>query len=201
MVAFFSSPGRDSTTIETQRLSLCTPTMTHFEAWADLRQKSRSFLEPWEPTWPAGDLTRHAYRQRIRRYQKGERDNSGFAFMIIRRKTGELVGGITVSRVLRGVAQSCSIGYWVGLPHTNKGFMSEAVSGLLPEIFEEQGFHRLEAACLPTNRPSIRLLEKVGFQREGYAREYLKIAGKWQDHLLFAMLESDFQRIKSGPNG
>ena len=102
--------------------------------------------------------------------------------------------------MLRGVAQSCAIGYWVGEPHIRRGYMSEAVVGILPEVFIEQGFHRLEAACLPHNIASVRVLEKAGFQREGYARDYLKIAGKWQDHILFAMLESDYKRRKLDVN-
>lgn len=194
MVTFFSPSSRDLHNLETERLLLEPPSMSHFEAWAFLREQSRAFLKPWEPTWPADDLTRNAFRRRVKRYQRSE-PNNGIAYMVMSKSTGALIGGITVSRMLRGVAQSCAIGYWVGEPHSRQGFMSEAVEGLLPEIFDELGFHRMEAACLPHNKASIRLLEKVGFQREGYAREYLKIDGVWQDHLLYALLENDYKRL------
>jgi len=196
MVAFFTPPAREIPNIKTDRLLLTPPALSHFNAWADLREQSRQFLETFEPLWPKDDLTKAAFKRRIKRYQRNERENNGIAYLIFKRASGTLVGGITVSRILRGVAQSCAIGYWIGEPFIKQGYMSEAVSGILPEIFIEQGFHRLEAACLPHNTASIRVLEKAGFQREGYAREYLKIAGKWQDHLLFAMLESDYKRSK-----
>lgn len=196
MVAFFTPSPRDIPTIETERLVMMPPAIGHFEAWAGLRAESRAFLEPFEPSWPQDDLTRAAFKRRVKRYQRGERENNGIAYLIFTRTGQTLVGGITVSRILRGVAQSCTIGYWIGARHANRGYMSEAVRGILPEIFIEQRFHRLEAACLPHNAASIRVLEKTGFQREGYARQYLKIAGEWQDHLLFAMLENDYKNTR-----
>lgn len=192
MVTFFAPSARDADIIETERLVLVTPAMSHYEAWAALRSKSQDFLTPYEPTWPRDDLTKTAFRRRVKRYQRSERGRNGFAYLIFDNRNNTLIGGITVSRILRGVAQTCSIGYWTGEPFIGQGYMTEAVVGLLPEIFVEQGFHRLEAACLPHNSASIRVLEKCGFQREGYARGYLKIDGKWQDHFLFAMLEGDF---------
>ncbi|MEM8839630.1 MAG: GNAT family protein [Pseudomonadota bacterium] len=199
MVTFFSPSARESQGIETDRTVLEAPQMAHYEDWAHLRDQSRDFLVPWEPTWPSDDLTRNAFRRRVKRYQRGEHSN-GLAFMIVSKQSGALLGGITVSRMLRGVAQSCAIGYWIGEPYARQGFMSEAVRGLLPEIFDELGFHRVEAACLPKNTASMGLLEKVGFKREGYAREYLKINGSWQDHVLYAMLESDYKALKKTAN-
>jgi len=196
MFDIFTSSFHKTTTIETPRLLLTNPTMGHFEAWADLRSKSQVFLEPFEPVWPKGDLTRTAFKRRIKRYQDSDNRNNGASFLFLTH-SGELVGGATISRMLRGVAQSCAIGYWIGEPHIKQGYMSEALSGLLPYVFIQKKFRRLEAACLPHNSASIRVLEKTGFTQEGYAREYLKIAGRWQDHLLFAMLESDFRRQES----
>lgn len=200
MVAFFTPSIRDTHSIKTKRLVLTPPSLNHYDQWVELRQKSRAFLEPYEPTWPKDDLTKSAFKRRLKRYQRNERDSNGFTYLIFKQTHDTLVGGITISRILRGVAQSCAIGYWIGEPYTNKGYMSEAVIGLLPEVFIEQGFHRLEAACLPDNIASVRVLEKAGFQREGYARKYLKIAGEWQDHLLFAMLENDYKRTKLDVN-
>jgi ribosomal-protein-alanine N-acetyltransferase len=102
-----------------------------------------------------------------------------------------LVGGRTLANVRRGVAQAGSLGYWMGQPFAGKGLMTVAVRALIPCAFGALGLHRLEAACIPTNAASISLLEKTGFVREGYAREYLCINGIWQDHLLYARLKDD----------
>jgi [ribosomal protein S5]-alanine N-acetyltransferase len=170
-------------------VSLRTPQMTDFNDWAALREESRDFLVPWEPTWPSDDLTRSAFRRRIRRYTEDLRTDQGYAFLIFRRSDDALVGGLTLANIRRGVAQAGSLGYWMGRPHTRKGYMSAAVRAVIPFAFATLRLHRLEAACIPTNAGSIRLLENTGFQREGYAREYLCINGIWQDHLLFARLK------------
>jgi ribosomal-protein-alanine N-acetyltransferase len=79
----------------------------------------------------------------------------------------------------------------MGLPYARGGHMTAAVRALIPFAFGSLRLHRLEAACIPANVASVRLLEKTGFVREGYAREYLCIDGKWQDHLLYARLKDD----------
>lgn len=167
------------------------PTATDFSEWAALREKSRAFLTPWEPIWPADDLTRAAFRRRLRRYAEDQRNDVAYSFLIFRSADDALVGGLTLANVRRGVAQAGSIGYWVGEPYAHQGYMTAAVRALVPFCFGTLKLHRLEAACIPTNKPSIALLEKTGFQREGYARKYLCINGIWQDHLLYARLKED----------
>ena len=170
---------------------LRTPLASDYAEWAALREKSRDFLTPWEPTWPADDLTRTAFRRRLKRYAEDQRNDLAYAFLIFRSEDRALVGGITLANIRRGVAQAGSIGYWVGAPFAHKGFMTAAVRALIPFCFGTLRLHRLEAACIPNNQPSIRLLEKTGFKREGYARGYLCINGIWQDHLLYARLKDD----------
>jgi ribosomal-protein-alanine N-acetyltransferase len=159
--------------------------------WAALREASRDFLTPWEPTWPPDDLTRGAFRRRLKRYAEDQRSDIAYAFLIFRSDDGALVGGLTLANIRRGVAQAGSIGYWVGRPFARKGYMTAAVRALIPFSFGTLRLHRLEAACIPGNDASIGLLEKTGFQREGYARSYLCINGSWQDHLLYARLKDD----------
>jgi [ribosomal protein S5]-alanine N-acetyltransferase len=168
---------------------LRTPQMTDYNEWAVLREKSRAFLTPWEPTWPEDDLSRAAFRRRIRRYVEDLRADQGYAFLIIRSADNALVGGLTIANVRRGVAQAGSLGYWMGQPFARQGYMTAAVRAVVPFAFTTLRLHRLEAACIPTNTGSIRLLENTGFVREGYAREYLCIDGVWQDHLLYARLK------------
>jgi ribosomal-protein-alanine N-acetyltransferase len=102
-----------------------------------------------------------------------------------------LVGAVTLSNVRRGVAQMGTLGYWVGEPFVRKGYMTAALNLMKPFAFQHLQLHRLEAACLPVNAASIALLRRCGFHEEGYARQYLKINGAWQDHLLFACLAGD----------
>jgi ribosomal-protein-alanine N-acetyltransferase len=167
------------------------PVASDFPEWAALREQSRDFLTPWEPIWPPDDLTRSAFRRRLRRYAEDQRADQAYAFLIFRSQDSTLVGGLTLANIRRGVAQAGSIGYWIGQPYANQGYMSAAVQALIPFCFGSLRLHRLEAACIPTNKPSIALLQKCGFQREGYARGYLCINGAWQDHLLFARLRTD----------
>jgi len=167
------------------------PVASDFPEWAALREQSRAFLTPWEPIWPADDLTRPAFRRRLRRYAEDQRSDAAYAFLIFRTSDGAMVGGLTLANIRRGVAQAGSIGYWTGQPFAHQGYMTAAVRALIPFCFGSLRLHRLEAACIPINKPSIALLEKTGFQREGYARGYLCINGAWQDHLLYARLKDD----------
>jgi len=162
-----------------------------FAEWAALRETSRAFLTPWEPTWPPDDLTRGAFRRRLKRYAEDQRGDLAYAFLIFRSDDNAMVGGLTLANIRRGVAQAGSIGYWIGAPFVRKGYMTAAVRALIPYGFTTLRLHRLEAACIPDNTASIRLLERTAFKREGYARGYLCINGIWQDHLLYARLKDD----------
>jgi len=172
-------------------VSLRVPQSADFAEWATVREASRDFLVPWEPTWPEDDLTRGAFRRRLRRYAEDQRSDLAYAFLIFRSEDNALVGGLTLANIRRGVAQAGSIGYWTGAAFAGKGYMTAAVRALIPFCFQTLRLHRLEAACIPGNAASIRLLEKTGFKREGYARDYLCINGIWQDHLLYARLQRD----------
>ena len=177
--------------VEGDGVYLRAPQMSDYSEWTTLREASRAFLTPWEPTWPSDDLSRSAFRRRLRRYAEDQRADTSYAFFLFRKSDDALVGGLTLANIRRGVAQAGSLGYWIGEPFARHGLMSGALQGLVPFAFESLRLHRLEAACIPSNAASIRLLEKMGFVREGYAREYLCINGLWQDHLLFARLNGD----------
>lgn len=170
------------------------PQMSDFNEWSTLRSVSREFLCPWEPTWPSDDLTRSAFRRRVKRYTRDIREDHAYPFFIFNSSDDTLVGGLTFSNIRRGVSQACSLGYWIGAPHARQGHMSRAVKATIPFVFDALKLHRLEAACLPSNRASISLLRKCGFTEEGYARRYLCINGIWQDHLLFALLSEDVRQ-------
>ena len=179
-------------TIETVRLTLRFPVVDDYRKWAELRNQSRAFLIPWEASWPADDLSRSAFSYRLKHYRGNVRNDEAYPLLIFTAdKKHELVGGITVSNVRRGIAQTAQLGYWIGQPHANQGYMSEAVRAVCDFCFGQLALNRVEAACLTNNGPSARVLEKCGFTHEGIARKYLKINGRYQDHLLFALLRDD----------
>jgi ribosomal-protein-alanine N-acetyltransferase len=177
--------------VEGDNVFLRAPQTGDYADWAALREASRAFLTPWEPTWPADDLSRSAYRRRLRRYAEDLRSDASYAFFLFRKSDQMLLGGLTLANIRRGVAQAGSLGYWIGEPYARRGLMTAGVRALVPFAFTGLRLHRLEAACIPSNAASIRLLENTGFAREGYAREYLCINGLWQDHVLFARLAGD----------
>lgn len=170
------------------RVFLRQPRRGDWLAWAELRAASRDFLEPWEPTWRDDHLTRRNYLLRLRLQR---RDPAMLPLFIFSKPDGALVGGLTVTNIRRGCAQTGTLGYWIGAAHAGQGLMTDAVRALVPHAFDVLELHRLEAACLPENQASRRLLERCRFRREGEAKSYLKIAGQWRDHLLFALTDTD----------
>jgi ribosomal-protein-alanine N-acetyltransferase len=198
-MAFFRavSVSELSPAVQGEGVFLRAPQMADFADWVRVREQSRDFLTPWEPVWPADALGRAAFRRRVRMVGMEWRDDLGYSWLVFRRGDGAMLGGITLSNVRRGVAQSGSLGYWVGQAHAHRGYMTEALEALLPYVFDRIGLHRVEAACLPHNAASRGLLKKLGFIEEGYARQYLRINGAWQDHVLYGLLKNELRRPAS----
>lgn len=174
-----------------QGLVLRAPVMSDYSQWSDLRERSRAFLTPWEPIWPSDDLTRSGFRRRLRRYAEDIAEDRAYPFVVVREDDSALVGGVTLANVRRGIVQAGTIGYWIGAPFAGRGYMTSALRVLLPTLFGELNLHRVEAACIPSNLASVKVLEKCGFAREGLARRYLCINGVWQDHYLYGLLDED----------
>jgi ribosomal-protein-alanine N-acetyltransferase len=184
-------PGGQQPIIKGDDVYLRYPRMSDYLSWSKLRGESRAFLSPWEPVWARDELSKAAFRRRLKRYQRESRLDTAYAFFVFREEDDALLGGCTLSNVRRGVIQCCALGYWVGERFARQGYMYSAVAALIPFIFATLGMHRIEAACLPSNEPSKNLLQKAGFRQEGLARKYLHINGEWQDHVLFALLEDE----------
>jgi [ribosomal protein S5]-alanine N-acetyltransferase len=184
--------------IEGEGVTLRPPRASDYAEWRDLRARSKDFLQPWEPTWPTDDLSRAAFRRRLTAYARDREAGAAFPFFVFRGSDGALTGGITLSNVRRGVAQMGSVGYWCGKPYARQGLTLSAVRALTQFSFRSLALHRLEAACLPENQPSRRLLNRAGFCEEGYAKAYLKINGVWRDHVLFGLVST--LRVHEGPD-
>ncbi len=187
-----SSAGQDSALVVRGRgVWLRAPIMGDYAPWAELRAMRREHLRPWEPVWQRDELTRSSFRRRVRHYQRESREDLGYAFLIFEDSADQLVGGLTLSNVRRGVTQTAVLGYWLGLPFVRRGYMTEAVRATAAFAFETLHLHPLEAATMPNNAASVRVLERSGFRREGFARRLLKINGVWEDHVLHALLPDD----------
>lgn len=174
-----------------ERVTLRAPRSSDYLEWAALRHESRAFLEPWEPRWADNELDRAGWRRRLRRYREDFDAGAAVAYLIFENRTGRMVGGITMGNIRYGVSQSAQIGYWTGERHAGRGYMQDAVRTLVAHAFGSMRLHRIEAACIPSNARSIRVLEKAGFTREGLLRSYLRINGVWQDHYIYARIAGD----------
>jgi ribosomal-protein-alanine N-acetyltransferase len=194
----FLSRQPDTVELTGERHLLRLPRFQDYRQWQVLRSESRRFLEPWEPTWRSDDLTEGAFRTRVLRNEQEFSSGQAVPLFVFTREEKTLLGGLTVGYIRRGAAQCCMIGYWMGERHAGQGHMFGALNLAIPYIFSSLQLHRIEAACIPDNTRSIRLLEKAGFQREGYLREYLKINGEWRDHVMFSLLAAD-RRSQAAP--
>ena len=174
--------------VKGEGIALRPPRAGDYEAWATLRQLSFAYLQPWEPSWPEDDLTRPAFKRRLAIYAREMEAGHAWPLLIFAEADQALVGAITLSNVRRGVAETGTVGYWIGQPHAGRGHATAAVRAVIHHAFTELRLHRVEAACVPTNVGSRRVLEKAGFTLEGEARAYLKINGAWADHLLFGIV-------------
>jgi len=175
------------------------PRFGDYQDWADLRENSRHYLQPWEPAWPEDDLSRTAFRRRLTIYAREMELGNAWPFFVFEPTGQTLLGAITLSNIRRGVAETGTLGYWIGQPYSGRGSATAAVRTLSAHAFNALKLHRLEASCLPANQASRRVLEKAGFGLEGHARAYLKINGKWADHLLFGLVSDDASRSVDVP--
>ncbi|NTU76662.1 MAG: GNAT family N-acetyltransferase [Alphaproteobacteria bacterium] len=170
--------------------------------WSRLRSDSRDFLVPWEPKWATDALSYGYFCSNLRRQWREWNQGAAYAFLIFQRDAkakdgasingfGTLVGSIALNEVQRGVSQKGTLGYWIGQPYADHGLMTEAAGLVCDFAFKTLKLHRLEASCLPHNEPSKRLLLRLGFNEEGYARDYLRINGQWEDHLLWGKVNPE----------
>jgi ribosomal-protein-alanine N-acetyltransferase len=163
------------------------------EALASLLRRNRSFLAPWDPERPESFFTVEGQRHLIEAGMEEREAGRGWSFAILEQATDELVGRIALSSVARGAWQSANVGYWVDSRRQGRGYATEALGGAVTVAFDELQLHRVQAAVMPRNTASIRVVEKNGFRQEGLARRYLLIGGRWEDHYLYALTREERQ--------
>ena len=183
--------GRRRLRIETERMTLRLPTHSDFRAWVSLREESRGFLLPWEPSWAEDHLSRKAFTNRVYWASRAYAGGTAMPVFLIRRSDEALLGAVTLDNIRRGPAQAGTLGYWTGVRHARQGYMREAIRAVVHHAFTVLDLSRIEAACLPENVASRGVLEKSGFKYEGVAQSYLQINGRWRNHVLYACLRAD----------
>ena len=156
-------------------------------ALARLVSANRDYLAPWSPLQDDAYYTADGQRELLAR-QLAAYGRGAMLPLAILDSDGAVAGSINLNSIIRGAFQSASVGYWVSQSHAGRGLASAAVAEARKLAFGELGLHRLDAATLLDNTPSQRVLLRNGFRPFAVAESYLKIAGCWQDHILFHLL-------------
>jgi ribosomal-protein-alanine N-acetyltransferase len=153
--------------------------------------RDRAFLDPWEPVRPDAFFTLEVQQRGIAKLRAAD-DLVDFGILLA--ETDELVGRVQLSGITLGPFQNAHLGYFVAERHNGRGYATEAVRQAVDAAFGPLELHRVQAAVMPRNAASVRVLEKVGFREEGCARRYLRIAGAWEDHKLYAVTREEWPR-------
>jgi ribosomal-protein-alanine N-acetyltransferase len=184
-----------STRIVTDRLVLQPPRPSDVAKMRFALRKNAAHLRPWSVAPAPGEdpssLT--AVSRSVLRHRREWKQGQTYVLLLAERESpNSIIGRVALGGVLRGAFQNAYLGYWIDESRQNRGLMTEAVRATTAFAFESAGLHRVQAAVMPRNAPSQRVLEKVGYRREGVALRYLCIAGRWEDHILFAMTADEW---------
>jgi ribosomal-protein-alanine N-acetyltransferase len=164
------------------------PRMRDGRAWSEIRMRNESWLQRWEPSSPNSWADRNgisAWPPLVSALRKAGRTGSMLPFMIV--YGGRLVGQLNVSNVVHGALRSSTIGYWVDGSVAGRGIVPTSLALVIDHCFQAVGLHRVEVDIRPENKPSLRVVEKLGLRREAYYERYLDIDGAWRDHVAFAI--------------
>ena len=174
--------------VKSKKVFLRYVTLDDFEEMRVLFEESRKFYK--------GLIDTPDTIEKFKAYVERNESDANESFVICRREDGAIVGSINLSQVFRKAFQNAYLGYSLGVKYTGKGYMTEAVNLMLRFAFKDLKLHRVEANVQPENLPSIAVLKRCGFTKEGFSRKYLKIAGKWRDHERFAIIREDWKNEK-----
>lgn len=154
---------------------------------------NRAHLTPWEPTRPAGFYTVGFWRLQAHRNHEDYNRGSAVRFFIFHRREPGVVGYISFTNITRGAAHFCFLGYSLAEKRQGQGIMTRAIGEAVRWAFADLNLHRVMANHMPRNTRSAKLLARLGFEREGFAKEYLLINGRWEDHVMTALVNPNWQ--------
>lgn len=180
--------------ITTMRLQLRLALPADVPAILAFFSENANFFKPFHPRWPDDYLTEAYWQQQIaHNLQDFHQDRSLKLFVFQQTSPATIIGNVNFSNFVRGAAHFCHLGYNLAESVQGCGYMSEAVRAACDYVFTDLGMHRIMATYMPHNRPSGQLLRRLGFVVEGYARDYLRIDGRWEDHILTSLTNPDWQ--------
>jgi ribosomal-protein-alanine N-acetyltransferase len=166
-----------------------------FDAWHDVRSRSRDWLEPWEPLADPGSPDPvndpEAFRARCGAWERQRHFDTAYGFGLFLHD-GSLIGEVSLGSVQRGPFQSAFVGYWIDALHAGQGLIPEGVAVVLRYGFDELHLHRIEAAIVPRNQASRRVAQKLGLRDEGISVRFLQIRGVWEDHVRYAITSEEW---------
>lgn len=162
-------------------------------ALLDVRVRNRTFFQRFEPIASAGHYTLAGQREVLEQAEQNWENGTGYALGVLLASTDRLIGRVTLSNVVRGAWESCTIGYFLDQAWNGQGLMTEAVREAIDFAFGPAHLHRVQAGVMPWNIGSIRVLEKVGFHYDGFSEYYLKINGVWEHHNLYSLTTERWQ--------
>lgn len=154
----------------------------------DFYKRNQGFFAPWTPEREEDFYTLERQRERLAFEAREMENGTRIKFWFLRRDNGKLIGFVDFWDIIRGALQSCTLGYCLDHEENGNGYMSEALHVAIRHVLDEERLHRIEANIMPRNRRSLRLARRLGFKREGMARRYLKINGKWENHVRMTLL-------------
>lgn len=175
-------------TYETERLFLKVLGPSDAEAVADYYRRNLSFLEEYEPVRSSEFYTPEYQSEQLKKDEVDRTNGVLLRLWLFKKEDGKLIGSIAFNNIVRGSFLSCHLGYKLDEAEINRGYMTEALRQAIEIVFREVGLHRIEANIMPKNKRSLRVTEKLGFYHEGLAHQYLKINGKWEDHIHMVLL-------------
>lgn len=174
--------------LATERLILRCPTAEMRAGVLAYRQRNRQHLQPWEPERAPEFYTAQAVADRLSSMQRQIEDQSAVHWLVFAHDGDEVIGDCSVTNIVRGPFQACHLGFSLGSEYQGKGLMHEALAAAISHTFETLELNRIMANYQPNNHRSEKLLCRLGFEREGLAKKYLKINGQWTDHVLTSLI-------------
>lgn len=166
------------------------------ESWAEevlqYYKRNRRFLSEWEPQRPEEFYTLDFQKNFLQEDFKANKNGKILRLWIINKNDErKIIGCITFNLIVRGVLQSCILGYKLDKDEINKGLITEGMKRAINVVFDELKLHRIEAPIMPINTASIKVVSKLGFENEGLSKKYIKVNGKWEDHMRWSLINGN----------
>lgn len=180
-------------TLETPRLTIEHISAAHAPLLAEFFRRNDAHLARWDPPRPRGICSASFWKAECKRAV--DEHNNGLVArwaLFLRGDESQVIGRINYTQIARGPFQSCVLGYAIDAAFEKRGLMHEALGATIAHVFAVMQLHRIQASYIPENLRSGRLLQRLGFRREGVAPQYLFIDGAWRDHVVTALINPHF---------